>query len=87
MCGSPVRRGSSAAALGSAVGMSRKAGGRRRQGFASASVALHESVMSAPQAPVSAKVCCWCPHWLHATGSGQGHSACAGWTKTGQDKL
>ena len=50
-CGSPVRR---AAVQSSAVG-SRK-GGRRSQGFASASVALHESVMSAPQAPVSAKV-------------------------------
>lgn len=50
-CGAPVRR----AAVQSSAAGSRK-GGRRRQGFASASVALHESVMSAPQAPVSAKV-------------------------------
>ena len=57
--GAPVMR--TGAAPISKTG-SRKVASRRRQGFASASVALHESVMSAPQAPVSAKVRPLCHH-------------------------
>ena len=53
LTGTPVMRISAAPIRSTG---SRKGAGRRRHGFASASVALQESVMSAPQAPVSAKV-------------------------------